>query len=141
MRIYLDRAKFVQSLLTGGTGAALCLSVTSVLTEFVFSREGYFTAYLLGVACGVVFAFIMFMRFVFKTTTHLARRFFFFASYMVILVIVQAVIVKYAVSVFGVDWYFVVIACVIGALSAVNYVVYQNWIFVETDSASDTLKT
>ena len=129
MGVLLQPGKFTQTLLTGGSGALLSLLVTSILTEFVFSREQYFTAYLVGVAVGVMYVFAIFIRVVFKTDTHVWKRFAFFSLYMTFLVVLQTFAVKSIVSIVGVDWYLVVIACVIGILSFINYFVYKNFIF------------
>ncbi len=120
----------LRTLATGGSGALLSILVTYVCVEYLFGKEGYFTAYLTGVAIGVIYAFGVFAFAVFKTTEHLLRRFVLFALYMALLVVVQSVIVRAVVSVVGVDYYLHVIALTIAALSLVNHLVYSRYIFV-----------
>lgn len=119
----------LSTLATGGSGALLSIVITYLCVEYLFGKEGYFTAYLTGVAIGVIYAFAVFAFAVFKTTEHLLRRFAIFSAYMALLVVVQSVIVRVAVSVVGVDYYLVVIALTIAALSLVNHLVYSRYIF------------
>jgi putative flippase GtrA len=127
---FLKRRKaFFYTLLTGGSGALLSVVVTYLCVEYIFGIEEYFTAYLLGVVCGVVYAFAVFAFAVFKTTERLVRKFALFSGYMAVLVIVQAAAVNMLVPIVGSEYYLVVIVGVIAALSIVNYGVYANIIF------------
>ncbi len=121
--------EFLQTLAVGGSGALLSIGITYLCVEYLYGTEGYFVAYLTGVAVGVVYAFAVFAFAVFKTTERLLSRFVLFSGYMAFLVVVQAVVVKSAVSVVGVDYYLWVITATIAALSVVNYFVYSRIIF------------
>lgn len=120
---------FLHTLITGGSGALLSLGITYFCVEYIFGKEGYFIAYLTGVAFGVVYAFAVFAFAIFKTTERLLQRFALFSVYMMVLVVVQAAIVRTVVPIVGIDYYLVVIGVTIMALSFVNYLVYSRVIF------------
>jgi putative flippase GtrA len=120
---------YFRTLLTGGSGALVSILITYLCVEYLFGKDGYFIAYLTGVAFGVVYAFAVFAIAVFKTTEKLLSRFVFFSAYMALLVIVQASIVRVVVPIVGIDHYLAVITVIIALLSVLNYFVYSRLIF------------
>ena len=128
---FLVRHRILHFLFTGGTGALLNLGVTALLTELVFGRERYFTAYLLGLTANISYNFVLHSRMTFRTRQGHGRRFAAFVAYNLGMTAFQAWIVKSMVALVGVDYYLLVISAVILTFAAVSYAVYRWWLFRE----------
>ena len=121
--------EYLKTMMVSGSGALLALLVTASLTEFVFGREDYFLAYLIGVVVSVGYSFFFLSRKVFRSPEKKTSRFVLFLLYMTFLVLIQVTGVKYLVGLFGVDWYLPVIAGIMFAISLMSFLVYKFIIF------------
>jgi len=131
MLAFLSRHRILPFLLTGGSGAMLNLGLTALLTELVFGREHYFSAYLLGLTANIVYNFVLHSRVTFCTRRQHGRRFLRFVAYNLAMTSLQAALVRTLVGLTGVDYYLPVIAGVILCFASVTYVVYRYWLFRE----------
>lgn len=121
--------RFVSFVITGATGVVLNLGVTWGLTEYVFGRPQYFTAYLFGLAVNLVYNFVRHAFVTFNVEDGLPRRFVLFIAYSLCMAALQAWAVRRVVEAVGRSWYLVVIAGVIGVGSLVTFAVCNWWLF------------
>lgn len=120
--------QYIQTLLVSGSGVLLSLSIVFVLTELYFGRERYFEAYLIATGISIMYAFIMFIR-LYSVQKGYLFRFILFLVYMLVLVVVQTVVIRHSVNLYGVDWYLLVITTIVGVLSFLSFFVYRYIIF------------
>jgi putative flippase GtrA len=121
--------EYIKTMAVSGSGALVSILITAGLTEYVFGREHYFTAYIIGVAIGVVYAFIMLSKKVFQGDRNHGKRFMWFSLYMALLVVLQTLVVKSLVGMLGVSWYLPVIAGTMLVVSFISFAVYKYFIF------------
>jgi putative flippase GtrA len=127
----LLRYRFLHFLVVGGGGVALALGTTWVFTVFIFGLEGYFSAYLIGTVAGLLFNFTMYTLVIFRTSQSHGRRLAIYLTYMVCIIIVQAVLVRTITPLIGLQFYLLVITFVIGVFSTVNFFVFKLSLFKE----------
>lgn len=126
---FLHRVRYLHFFAVGMSGVALNLAITVSLTEFVFGREQYFSAYLFGLTANLIYNFILHTVLTFKTESGHVSRLVYFLAYSIILTYIQAKTVKMLTDVFGVDWYALIIAAVILAFSVVTFVLFKFVLF------------
>lgn len=129
----LLRHRFIHFLFVGGGGLVIGLGVTWLLTTFLFGLEGYFTAYLIGTAAALAFNFTMYTLVIFRTSREHMRRLVVYFVYIVVVIIIQAIIVKMLTPRIGLEWYLIIITVVIGIFSVINFLVFKLSIFKERD--------
>ena len=125
----LHSTRYLHFLVVGVTGVAINLGITAFLTELVFGREQYFSAYLIGLAANLLYNFILHTRVTFKTKGNHARRLAIFMAYSLCLAYIQAQCVKWLTAHVGVDWYLVVIASVIFFFSMLTFLLFKFVLF------------
>lgn len=127
----LLRHRFLHFLVIGGGGAMLGLGLTWLLTTYVYGLDDYFTAYLIGTGCALLFNFTMYSLVIFRTSQAHVRRLAVYFTYIVSVIALQASLVRTITPIVGVRWYLVVIATVIGLFSLTNFLVFKLSIFRE----------
>lgn len=127
--LFLHRHRLLHFVLTGGSGALLNLGVTGLLTELIFGRDHYFPAYLVGLLVNFIYNFALHTHFTFSPGEGHARRFVLFLLYNSGMTLLQALLVKVLVRMFGTNYYLVVIAFVILTFSSVTYLCYRFLLF------------
>lgn len=139
---FLHRIRYLHYFAVGVSGVALNLGITVVLTELVFGRERYFSAYVIGLAAGLLYNFTLHTIVTFKTKDRHTSRLLFFLAYSLTLTYVQARVVKAITDTVGVDWYALVIATVILTFSVLTFIVFKLFVFrnrpVEADNGNQT---
>ena len=125
----MHSTRYLHFLVVGVTGVAINLGITAFLTELVFGREQYFSAYLIGLAANLLYNFILHTRVTFKTKGNHARRLAIFMAYSLCLAYIQAQCVKWLTAHVGVDWYLVVIASVIFFFSMLTFLLFKFVLF------------
>lgn len=123
--------KYVSFFITGVTGVLLNLGLTWTLTELVFGVENYFYAYLVGLSANLMYNFLRHSFVTFNTSSRHKQRFVLFVGYSLAMAGLQAVTVKYLVSLIGNTYYLPIIAAVIFVFSTVTFVVCNWWLFRE----------
>lgn len=131
LRRLLITHKFLHFFITGVVGVTLNLLITWMLTTFVYGIDGYFTAYLVGTAVNLLFNFTIHTIITFKTRTRHFQRLTGFIFYNISMTAVQAVIIKYLTTLFGLQYYLFVIAGTIFTFSVVSFVVFKFFLFRE----------
>ncbi len=126
---FLHRTRYLHYFAVGMSGVGINLGITVVLTEFLFGRDNYFTAYLIGLSVALVYNFTLHTMVTFKSGGNHATRLVYFLAYSLSLTYVQARVVKYLTGIFGVDWYVIVIASVIMVFSVVTFVLFKFILF------------
>lgn len=126
---FLHRVRYLHFFAVGMSGVALNLAITVFLTEFVFGRENYFSAYLFGLTANLIYNFTLHTVLTFKTEGGHVPRLAFFLAYSLVLTYIQAQTVKMLTDYFGVDWYALIIAAVILAFSVVTFVLFKFVLF------------
>ena len=109
----------------------LNLLITWLFTEFVFGRSLYFYAYLLGLGVNLVYNFVRHALVTFETHGRLVERFAYFIAYSLAMAGLQAVTVRWLVSLFGEAYYLIVIGSVIFVFSTATFVVCDLWLFAD----------
>ncbi len=135
----LIRLKYFHFFLTGVTGIGIGLGITWVLTDFVFGRQYYFTAYLIGIAANLVYNFTLHTIVTFQTTERHAKRFITFIVYSLTMAALQAYLVKQTVPIVGVEFYLVVIATIVLVFSTVSFLVFKLSLFNEKKDEHTTI--
>jgi hypothetical protein len=123
--------RYVHFFLTGVTGVALALLITWLLTEFHFGLEGYFTAYLIGLAVNLAYNFTLHTFVNFHTRHGHARRFVLFVAFSLFIASLQAGTVRLLTPMIGEQYYLVVIAAVILFYSTLSYLFFRLSLFSE----------
>lgn len=132
----LTRHRFFRFLVVGGSGAALNIGITFLLTHFVLGAERYFTAFLVGTIFNFFYSFTFYTVSIFKTRERHAERFVAFSGYGILMTVVQLYLVHQITAFVGATWYLPVIASVIFVGACVNYVVFKSSIFKVEDITS-----
>ncbi len=127
----LKDSRFFHFLFTGGFGVLIALSVTWILTHFIFGTEHYFYGYLVGVACNLLFNFSIYTHVVFKTKNNHAKRLFIFIAYNLAMTYLQARIIAALTPLVGVQYYLFVITSVIGVFSICSFLLFKLSLFKE----------
>ena len=128
------RHRFLRFALVGGTGACIGLGTTWFLTELIFGLERYFTAYLVGTAVTLIYNLTLYSYAVFGTTRNHARRLIVYLGYILMMIAIQASVVRIITPLIGLEWYLLVITAVVGTFAAFNFLVFKLAIFREGDS-------
>lgn len=123
--------QFIRFLVTGAGGAILSLLITWLTTTFIFGEANYFAGYLFGIAANLTFNFSLYTMLVFKTKYDHLRRLLVFIAYGLVMAFFQAAVARALVSVFGTEYYLVLIALTIAALAVLNFFVFRLNIFKE----------
>ncbi len=121
----------IQFLLVGGSGVLLQLIVTWLLTSFVFGLEKYYIGYTFGLSLNLIYNFILHTFFTFKAKNGHGRRFIGFIVYSLFMAMLQYLIVRGLVYLFGNSWYLVVISGVILICSIITFIIFKFWLFRE----------
>lgn len=129
---YLLKKGYTQFFIVGVLGVSVQLFVTWFFTYFVFGLERYFMGYLIGLFVTLLFNFILHTFFTFKTKSNHGKRFFLFVLDYVAMIFIQAFMVRYFTAFFGVQYYLLVIAGIIFALSNLNFLFFKFFIFKNT---------
>ena len=127
----LVRYRYVHFFATGVSGVLINLSVTWVLTTFLFGVDRYFTAYIFGIAANLAYNFTLYSIVIFGTKRRHVRRFLVFVIYSLIMTFIQAYIVKIITPVVGYEMYLLVIAATIFVFSTFNFFVFKLSFFRE----------
>jgi putative flippase GtrA len=117
---------------TGATGVGLNLLITFVLTQTFFGPENYFVPYIIGSSVNLLYNFILHSILTFHTTRRHIRRFVFYILYSLASAAVQIAMVRTLVSLFGHEWYLLIIAGTILVLSLVTFLFFKRILFYET---------
>jgi putative flippase GtrA len=131
----LSQHRFARFLIAGGSGAALNLLITFLLTRFVLGASAYFTAFLIGTVVNFLYNFTLYTIAIFKTREKHARRFIVFTLYSIVMTALQLSLVRAITGAVGEGWYLVVIAFVILVGACFNYLVFKSSIF-KTEQAT-----
>lgn len=126
---FLHRTRYLHFFAVGMSGVGLNLATTVFFTEFVFGRENYFTAYLIGLSVNLIYNFTLHTIVTFKTTDRHFFRFASFLAYSLAMTYLQARLVKYLTDLVGVDWYVLVIASVIMVFSILTFMLFKLVLF------------
>jgi len=133
---YVDRLTSVNKIKTfikfsfsSGLGVFINLLLTFILTEGLFGKQHYFYAYTIGLAVGLLVQFIMHIKFTFKKSINVRKKFWRFMSYSTMVTIIQASTVKVIADFFGVNYYMLIIAFVICIFYIINYIVNSKIVF------------
>ncbi len=129
--------KYLHFFATGVTGVALNLVITWIFTRFVFGLEGYFSAYLIGVAINLIFNFTIHTIVTFKTKDRVAERMVGFLAYSLSMTTFQAWVVKTLTPKIGLEYYIFVIGGVIFVFSIVTFLLFKFFLF-RNDMKSST---
>jgi len=122
-------SRFVHFFIVGTTGVAINLGVTAFLTEFIFGREHYFSGYVIGLAANLLYNFILHTTVTFKTQGNHTRRLVVFTVYSLVMVYIQARVVKAITDAIGVNFYIIVIASVILVSSVITFLLFKFVLF------------
>lgn len=126
---YLLNSRLYHFILVGGTGVLLNLGLTIFFAEFVFGRQDYFYAYLIGLFSNLAYNFSLHSLVTFKTQDSHLLRFFIFIIYNLLISGLQAFIIKSTVDILGIDYYILVILGVIGTFFLINFLISKLWLF------------
>ena len=130
LKILLWRVEsLIRFTISSGLGVLVNISLTYILTEFVFGRNQYLFAYIIGLGVGILTQFIMHVIFTFKTKDYVVKKFLLFYIYSILMTIFQVFVVKNITNIVGVDYYMPVIIGTIGVFYAVSYFVNKLYIF------------
>lgn len=129
--LLLARYGYLKFLLTGGTGVLINLGLTWFFTEYVYGLENYFDAYLIGISANLLWNFMLYSLWLFKTKHRHFLRFVVFVTYALIMTWVNAVIVSTVTPIIGLQYYLIVIAATIFLLSTFNFFVFKMSLFRE----------
>lgn len=130
-RSILFEHKYLHFFATGVSGVALNLSVTWLLTTFVFGLEGYFKGYVIALLLNLVYNFTLHTKITFETKERHLRRFVYFTTYSIFLTALQAVIVRTVTPMVGLEYYLFVIATTIALFSVVTFLFFKFYLFHE----------
>jgi putative flippase GtrA len=133
LKIYskIKQSRFIHFMIVGSTGVGLNLGLVWLLTEYVFGKDNYYYAYLIGLVLNLIYVFVMHTLVTFKTKANHKKRFMFFVLYHLTMSFIQANIVRVIVPIFGQDYYILIIASVILSLSMVTFLVFKLKLFKE----------
>lgn len=120
---------FIKFSFSSGLGVFINLLLTFILTEGLFGKQHYFYAYTIGLTVGLLVQFIMHIKYTFKKSIDIKKKFGQFMSYSVIMTLIQASTVKAISDVLGVDYYIFIIAFVICIFYIINYLVNSKVVF------------
>lgn len=127
--LYARQKEYVQFFVVGVAGVCVQLFVTWLFTEFVFGLDRYFWGYMIGLGVTLFFNFILHTVYTFKTKDSHLKRFFVFAAHYVLMIFIQASIVRYLTPRIGLQYYLIVIAIVIFILSNLNFLFFKRFLF------------
>src|SRR5262249_44192232 len=127
----LHKTKYLHFFLIGVSGVAINLGVTAFFAEFVFGRERYFEAYLIGLVTGLIYLFALHTFITFQTKERHLRRFVLFFIYSLLMSAFQAFLVKTITPIVGIQYYLLVIAAIILVFSTVTFVLFKLVLFKE----------
>ena len=127
----LVKTNYLLFFLVGISGVVLNLAITWYLTEFVFGRELYFDAYLIGLGVTLCYLFTLHTFITFNTKDKHIRRFVLFITYSLVMSGVQAFLVKTITPIVGIHYYLVVIASIILIFSTVTFLLFKLALFRE----------
>ena len=133
----LMKYRYIHFLVIGASGVGLALIIIYVLTEFVFGREKYYTAYLIGLAINLLYNFVLHTIISFRTKNRHLFRFVVFVVYNLLMASLQAFVVGLLTPRVGVDFYIFVIAGVVFVFSVVNYLVFKFIVFFEKNEQKE----
>jgi putative flippase GtrA len=128
----LVKTRFLLFSLVGASGVALNLLTTFLLTEFVFGKNNYFIAYLIGSALNLTYNFALHSLITFKTKHNHTKRFLSYAVFSIISGLIQIFTVRYVVSALGNAWYLLVISATIFTLSTLSFIFFKYMLFNES---------
>ncbi len=134
----LIRYKYIHFLVIGVTGLGLALLIIFLLTEFVFGRENYYTAYLIGLVINLTYNFVLHTLISFRTQRKHVSRFIVFIVYNLLMASFQATVVGFVTPIIGVDFYIFIIATVVFIFSIINYLVFKLVVFFEQYDQEDS---
>ncbi len=135
LRKVLITHKFLHFFVTGVLGVLLNLTITWILTTFVYGISRYFTAYLIGTTVNLIFNFTIHSIITFQTKTHHFSRLTGFILYNIGMTAVQASIIKYLTALLGLHYYLLVIAGTIFTFSIGSFIVFKFFLFHESRHA------
>lgn len=130
--IFFYNSRFVHFVIVGCLGVSIHLAITAMLAEFVFSREKYFIGYCIGLVIALTINFIFHTHFTYKMQKNHKRRYGFFMAYSICMATLQAFTVKSVVPIVGVDYYLLVIPCVILIYSVISHLFFK-WVIFKAD--------
>lgn len=125
----LIRYRYVHFFVVGMTGVAINLGLTWFFTEFVFGKEHYFEAYLIGLGGNLVYNFTLHTIITFGTTQEHLKRFLIFIVYALFMTVFQAYLVKVITPLVGIDYYLFVIGAIILFFSTISFFVFKLSVF------------
>ena len=120
---------FLKFSFSSGLGVLTNLLITFALTEFLFGRDNYFYAYMIGLTVGLLVQFILHIKYTFKISNNISQKFQLFMSYSVIMTLIQAITVRSITSFIGVNYYIFIITFVICIFYFINYIINKIIIF------------
>jgi putative flippase GtrA len=120
---------FLKFSFSSGVGVFINLSLTLLLTEFLFGRQNYFYAYVISLTIGLLAQFILHIKYTFKKSNHISQKFQLFMGYSVIMTLIQVVTVRAITGFLGVNYYIFVISFVICFFYISNYLINKTYIF------------
>lgn len=127
----LFRYGYFQFFLVGGSGVVINLAITWLFTEYVFGLEHYFSAYLIGIAVNLLWNFMLYSFALFKTKHNHIQRMMVYVVYAIAITWINTAIVATVTPIVGLQYYLLVIAATIFALSSVNFFVFKLSLFKE----------
>ncbi len=125
----LFKDRYLHFFVTGVSGITLNLFITWALTTFVFGLERYFTAYLIGAAVNLIYNFLIYSFFIFRTTKNHGTRLAIYLSYSFANAAVQIASVRLLTALFGKEYYLIIIASVIFLLSVFSFLLFKLALF------------
>lgn len=132
-KLYVSR--YLHFFVVGCVGTFINLFITFILTEFIFGKEKYFTAYLIGLLIAILYNFTIHTIITFKTKNNHTKRLITFMLWSLFIAYIEAVNIKYITKVLGVDYYIFIIAGVILVYSTFSFLVCKLILFKEEENA------
>ena len=131
LRLYDSR--IIHFYWVGGTAACLHILFSWLFTSFVFGLSRYYIGYFIGMGISWFFNFVMHTLVTFKAKGHFGKRLAGFLTYSVVSNFIQAWAVTTLTSLFGNEYYLLIITTVIVTISIGTFFVYKLWLFARVE--------
>jgi len=123
--------KFIKFFIVGSTGVLLNLIITAILQFFIFPKELFYMASIIGTTINVIYNFILHTFFTFKTKTKHKKRFFIYALYIIFISTTQELIIKTTTPLIGLNYLVIYKALIILIFSIITYFFFKIYLFNE----------
>ena len=124
----LLNSRFLHYLLVGGSGVLIQLFLTWSLTKFIFGIDKYYISYSIALLVNLIYSFLLHVEVTFKSQKKWSY-FIIFLLYSLLMTILQFILVRFLVKIFGTSFYLMIISLIILFFSIINFIFFKFKLF------------